>query len=185
MKRVQAVALDAFEAKGFDKVSIEDIARAADVGPATVYRYFGTKEGIVLWDEYDPALLDALRVALGERERDVAAATLDALSRTLTTIYAEDGARILRRTSLVRKTPQLSAMTAAGLKDMRAAFALVLRETRRAKDELEARVFAGVLVSVIEVGLDHWLDEGGRLPLERCFRMTFTRLGRLSAQPVA
>ena len=115
----------------------------------------------MLWDEYDPALLDALGAALAERERDVAAATLDALSRTLAAIYTEDGARILRRTSLVRKTPQLAAMTAAGLKEMRDAFATILRETRRAKDELEARVFAGALVAVIEAGLDHWLDEGG------------------------
>src|SRR5688572_5367592 len=27
------------------------------VGVATVYRYFGTKERMVLWDEYDPMLL--------------------------------------------------------------------------------------------------------------------------------
>jgi len=35
MARIQAAALDLFEAQGFDQVSIEVVARAAEVGPPT------------------------------------------------------------------------------------------------------------------------------------------------------
>jgi len=50
MRRVQEVALDLFDARGFESVSIEEIARAAEVSPSSIYRYFGTKEQIVLYD---------------------------------------------------------------------------------------------------------------------------------------
>ena len=65
MRRIQLVALSLFERHGFERVTIEDIARAAKVGPATVYRNFTTKERIVLWDEYDPRLVQGVARAAG------------------------------------------------------------------------------------------------------------------------
>jgi AcrR family transcriptional regulator len=56
MRRIQAVALDLFDAHGFGAVTIERIARAAEVSPSSVYRYFQTKEGIVLYDENEAAI---------------------------------------------------------------------------------------------------------------------------------
>ena len=50
MTRVQQVALDLFDARGFDAVTIEQVAAAAEVSPSSVYRYFGTKAGLVLVD---------------------------------------------------------------------------------------------------------------------------------------
>ncbi len=43
---VAAVAL--FSSKGYEKTSIEDIARAAGIGKATIYTYFSTKDEIFL-----------------------------------------------------------------------------------------------------------------------------------------
>ncbi len=60
MRTIQRVALDLFDARGFDAVTIEEVAAAAEVSPSSVYRYFGTKEGVVIHDEYDDTLLDAV-----------------------------------------------------------------------------------------------------------------------------
>jgi AcrR family transcriptional regulator len=178
MARIQAVALDLFEAHGFAEVSIEAIAAAAGAGPATIYRNFGTKERLVLWDEYDPRLLAALTTALAET--DVLTAVQQALTRSLADVYRDERQRILRRARLVRATPALVAASAADQQALRAALASVLRATGHARDELAAQVFAGAIVAAIVAGLDRWLDGDGSEPLTRCFRMALARLRALA-----
>lgn len=53
MRTIQERALDLFDERGFDAVTIEEIAAAAEVSASSVYRYFGTKERIVVADEFD------------------------------------------------------------------------------------------------------------------------------------
>ncbi len=178
MARIQAVALDLFEARGFDQVSIEELARAAGVGPATIYRNFGGKERVVLWDEYDPMLLDAIASALAEH--DVLTAIQRALVDALAPIYRSDRERILRRGRLIRSTPALALAAMADQVALRGALAGVLLASKRAPDELAARVFAGAIGSSIEAGVERWLDGEGREPLSRCFALALTRLRRLA-----
>jgi AcrR family transcriptional regulator len=46
-RRVMDVAIGLFAARGFDDVTMADIAEAADVARATVFNYFGSKHGLV------------------------------------------------------------------------------------------------------------------------------------------
>ena len=69
------------------------IARAAKVGPATVYRNFTTKERIVLWDEYDPRLVQGVAERLPAES--VIEATRAALVTGLNAIYKRDPVFIL------------------------------------------------------------------------------------------
>ncbi len=47
-KAITEAAVKLFSEKGFEKTSIEDIARAAGIGKATVYGYFATKDEIFM-----------------------------------------------------------------------------------------------------------------------------------------
>jgi AcrR family transcriptional regulator len=53
-------ALRLFREQGYGATTVEQIAEAAEVSPATFYRYFPTKEDVVLQDDMDVLALEAL-----------------------------------------------------------------------------------------------------------------------------
>jgi AcrR family transcriptional regulator len=55
-------ALRLFDHQGYDATTLDQVAAAAEVSPRTLYRYFPTKEDLVFADDYDPWLLELLRL---------------------------------------------------------------------------------------------------------------------------
>ncbi|HEY3238145.1 MAG TPA: TetR family transcriptional regulator [Acidimicrobiia bacterium] len=103
---LEEAALRLFEARGFDLVTVDDIAAAADVSRRTFFRYFATKEDVVLADQ--PRRLEELREALAVRPPDEPALT--ALRQALLSLaggHEQDRERLLRRAKLMRATPSL------------------------------------------------------------------------------
>lgn len=177
MRRVQSAALDLFEARGFDAVTVDDIAAAAGVGPATVYRSFATKERIVLWDEYDPALFDALRARL--EGHTIIEAVTAALAASLDEIYTRDRERILRRTRLLLSVPALVAASTADREAMRAALSALFLETRARRDALSADVAASAVVATLTTAVAHWAEGGGERPMREVLKKAFRALASL------
>ena len=56
---IQDHALRLFREQGYDRTTVEQIAEAAEVSPSTFFRYFPTKEDVVLYDALDPLLIEA------------------------------------------------------------------------------------------------------------------------------
>lgn len=179
MRRVQDAALDLFEERGYAAVTVDEIAAAAAVGPATIYRGFGTKEGVVLWDEYDPLLLDL--VARHLREAPLLPAVTRALVEALDRVYRADRRRILRRARLLLSEPQLIAAAAVNSAPLRGALADLFVETGAARDTLEAAVAAAAVLATMETAVKRWVDESGRTPMAEILRATFEALARLGA----
>lgn len=107
MNTVQAVALDLFEADGFDAVTVEQVAARADVSPSTLYRYFGTKEGLVLHDRFDDGALRGLveQVAAGADPAVAMRAVVEGLFESH--FEPTDVELTLRRTRLWLTTPAI------------------------------------------------------------------------------
>jgi AcrR family transcriptional regulator len=180
MRRVQEAALELFEARGFAAVTIEEIAAAAEVGPATVYRHFGTKERIVLWDDYDPELFREIAERLPGRP--VLDAVLDGLIAALGPVYARDGARILRRSRLAFAIPAVAAVAAADLRALRQGLAELFVTRRAARAGLEADVLAAAVTGTLEVALAHWVHADGKPALATIFRRAFRHLAEAPAR---
>src|ERR1035438_9725222 len=53
-------ALRLFREQGYQATTVEQIAAAAEVSPSTFFRYFPTKEDVVLQDDLDVRMLEAL-----------------------------------------------------------------------------------------------------------------------------
>ena len=58
---IQEHGLRLFREQGYARTTVEQIAEAAEVSPSTFFRYFPSKEDVVLFDALDPFLIEAFR----------------------------------------------------------------------------------------------------------------------------
>ncbi|SCY58708.1 DNA-binding transcriptional regulator, AcrR family [Streptomyces sp. 136MFCol5.1] len=145
--------------QGYDATTIEQIAEAAEVSPSTVFRYFATKEDIVLTDEYNP-LLEA-----ETRKRPADEPPLQSMrfvvTEALATLLATEEEELRRRTRLMVEVPAIRARMSETMSDTAKVLARVLADrSGRGADDLEVRVFvAAVLGALREVTL-YWGEHG-------------------------
>jgi AcrR family transcriptional regulator len=177
MRKVQAAALRLFSKRGFDAVTVEEIAALAGVGPATIYRNFGSKERVILWDEYDPLLFRCIERRLSSARP--LCAVRDGLIDALDQVYREDAARILRRARLIRATPALLAGAAADLAALRHALAQLLAPA--VPSAFRRAIMAAAVVGTLNAAIDRWIDEKGRHSLATTIKQAFAELGSLAA----
>jgi AcrR family transcriptional regulator len=81
---IELIALRLFAARGFEAVTVDEIAASADISKRTFFRYFATKDEILLGDrrKVEDCLADALQNAPTDRTGiEVMRETLIALSR--------------------------------------------------------------------------------------------------------
>ncbi|WP_369211827.1 TetR/AcrR family transcriptional regulator [Streptomyces flavofungini] len=110
--RIWRTALDLFLQRGFDKVSVAEIAAAADVSKMTVFNYFGTKEDVLLgpMEEHVADAADAVR------DRRPGESAVDALRRQFLarvdgrdpSVGLSDDVRLVRLHRLIGETPALA-----------------------------------------------------------------------------
>src|SRR5438309_10259088 len=99
-----------FETKGFDGVSVAEVARAANVSEVTVFNYFSTKEDLFYggMQFFEETLLDAVRArAPGESVLEAfRRPVLDGFKR----LAADERAKMLRTAGkLIASSPALEA----------------------------------------------------------------------------
>ena len=58
---IRREAFRLFDANGYAATTVEQIADAADVSPSTFFRYFPSKESLLLADDLDPLVLAAFK----------------------------------------------------------------------------------------------------------------------------
>lgn len=145
-------AIELFLARGFDAVSISDVAAAAEVSRPTVFAYFPAKEDLVLHrlaDHED----EAARVVRGREAHET---PLEALRRHfLARLEAGDAItgisdhpRVLGLYRLILATPSLAARLLAHTVRGEELLAEALREAGDPGDELTARLAASQILAV-------------------------------------
>src|SRR5437764_14521375 len=100
-------ALRLFREQGYSATTVEQIAAAADVSPATFFRYFPTKEDVVMQDDLDMFTLAALEAQ--PPELGPIAAFRAAAAAALAAMSADDIARLNESTRLVMTVPEIRA----------------------------------------------------------------------------
>ncbi|MDC2960624.1 TetR/AcrR family transcriptional regulator [Streptomyces gilvifuscus] len=149
---VSETAIRLFLEKGFDAVSVAEVAAAAEVSKPTLFRYFPTKEDLVLHRIADHEQ-EAARVA-AQGPTPIAALRrhfLDGLQRDDPVTGLNDHPQVLAFHSLLYGTPSLVARVYAYQQRSEDALAQALG------GGLEARLAAGQIVAVQRIlALDNW-----------------------------
>jgi AcrR family transcriptional regulator len=168
MRRISQAALDLFDQRGFDNVTIEQIAEAAEVSPSSVYRYFGTKEQVVLRDEFEPQFFDLLVSEFASHPP--VEAMRRAIAQIMSEFFGDDDELAQRRTRYSLEEPRLRARWAQQADDFAHMVAEALAQaTGRRPDELEVQVIASSLVWALIAAIRDWHAAGYATPLEDGF----------------
>ena len=159
---IRHAATQLFRDKGYEATTVEEIADAAEVSASTFFRYFPTKEAVLLRTSEGAAVI---RRGLAERPDDeplwstLSRALVEGLPSVID--YPADE---LERIRIAYTTPSARGAIAAAMADMKHEIAAMIRPLvgRGKQADLRANVLAGALCAAIEVTEDIFLASGSK-----------------------
>jgi len=159
---LEEAALILFTEKGFDAVTIDDIAASADVSRRTFFRYFASKEDVILSDH--PRRLGELQAALDRRPADEPALT--ALRQAILSLagsYEEQREHMLRRFRLINETPALEARSLCLQRNWETGVTVMLADRMGVDpaEDLRPGVVAATTMAAMRIATANWLAGGG------------------------
>lgn len=145
---IQRHALRLFREQGYDATTVEQIAGAAEISPSTFFRYFPTKEDVVLYDAFDPLLFATFAAQPAELS------PIQAIRRSVHTVFGKLTAEELReqweRAVLVLAVPELRMrMLDATVTVSQQLAALVAERVGRRADEIAVQAFVGAVLGAL------------------------------------
>ena len=160
-------ALELFEAKGYEQTAVHEITDAVDVSERTFFRYFASKEDLVLSFSRDAtaALLEAL--AARPPEEEPLTALRHAFRQSLEALAADSGilseeAAYLSVVKLIDATPTLLAASLRYAHEHagEVAGALARREGVDPCTDLRPRILVGAFDALVFMASRDWRTEG-------------------------
>ena len=152
-------ALRLFREQGYDETTVEQIAEAAEVSPSTFFRYFPTKEDVVLQDDMDLLWMDAYRAQ--PTDLGPIAAMRAALGIGLGSLGAAEVAQLREAMDLAMTVPAVRARMLEELaRTTRIIAEAAAERAGKAASDFDAQVLAG---AVVGVAMAAWFDQPGDL----------------------
>ena len=171
-------ALRLFREQGYQSTTIDQIAGAAEVSPSTFFRYFPTKEDVVLQDDMDVRIVQAL-----DRQPltlSPVGAVRAALGDVLDSYSAADMEVVKESTALAMTVPEVRARALDEFARTIDIIANTLaHRAGRNPDELAVRTTAGAIVGVIMAVTMPWADWSKGRTMEDSFTQIDQALGLL------
>jgi AcrR family transcriptional regulator len=173
-------ALRLFREHGYQATTVEKIAEAAEVSPSTFFRYFPTKEDVVLQDDMDTRLIEALErqpPGLGP-----VAAVRGAVQQVFVSYTAADMDILRQTTALSLGVPEIRARALDEFARTIGALAGALgKRAGRPADDLGVQAAAGAIIGVIMAITLPWEGWSTGDSLEDSFGRIDEALGLLEA----
>ncbi|MFI0351540.1 TetR family transcriptional regulator [Actinomadura sp. 9N407] len=164
-RAIQDHALRLFTEHGYDATTVEQISAAAEISPSTFFRYFPTKEDVVIEDEYDPILAEMFRAQPPELTPIEA---LRAVFRDIFPfVFENEQATMFSRTRMMIEVPALRARMFDSMRTGTLAVVGEIVAERVGLDPGDARIqaFSWAVMGVLQSALYAWLDSDGAVDL--------------------
>jgi AcrR family transcriptional regulator len=177
MKEIQALALGLFQRDGFEAVRIEQLAAAAGTSASTIYRYFGTKEGVVLWDDLEAPVGAGVtrRLLLGDSPRR---AIREAFCVDLADAIAREGEAHLERIRFIYDTPGVHGEALRQqLEETDSLASELVGLLEEDDDGFTAQVLSAACFSVMDSAIKRWVQEDGAVSLNDLMACAFDAVG--------
>lgn len=160
---IQEHALRLFAEQGYRETTTTQIADAAEISPSTLFRYFTTKEDIVLYDTLDEEIYDAILAQ--PADLSPARAVRAGMIQVLDTMSSDASGMESERQRLVMAVPELRMrmyeQLVSGIGVLASAVAARLG---REPDDQQIRMWSGGVIGVFLGALDP--ASGGLPPFE-------------------
>jgi AcrR family transcriptional regulator len=179
-ERLRTAAVELFLERGYDNVTVAQIADRAGLTRRTFSRYFADKRDVLFAgaDQLPVLLADALRGV----DPDVPA--FQAVLHALTDVAAVLGVRVAehapQRRAIIAASPELQERGHAKFAAVAAALAAVLRA--RGADGPTAQLFADVGVALFRRAFDQWVTAPDDSDLPTRIREAATQLSTAAAK---
>ena len=166
-------AMELFATQGYGATTVEQIADLASVSPRTFFRYFGSKEDVLL------PLDEPMEIAPAIRSQPPSLSDLEAL-RSALVATAPSNEPAAGRIRMLREALSSSAALRGRNFDQRSlsedAMARALADRRQLSEpDREARLAAVVGFAILRTAMDRWLDLPDPTPLSPLIEAEFDR----------
>jgi AcrR family transcriptional regulator len=142
---IQRHALRLFRERGYAATTVEQIAEAAEVSPSTFFRYFPTKEDVVLYDPTDLPMFAAFEAQPPE------VPPIQAIRNAMRTVFgglsSDELVGQLERDELIRSVPDLRSRMMDTFVDGIQVFSEIIgRRVGRSPDDIAVRTWVGAFI---------------------------------------
>jgi AcrR family transcriptional regulator len=172
-------ALRQFADRGFEQVTVEELAADCEVSPRTFFRYFSSKED-VLFAQSDRSLVRLLDTLADQPPEVPAFEALRRAIRTLAEDYLVDKEAVVLRHQIMTTTPALRTRAAERQHGWEAAVIDQLRAGGQIEgmSDLDVRLTVAAATTAMRVAVTVWVNDTTDLDLDQIIDTTFDRLRR-------
>lgn len=150
---VRREAFRLFQLNGYAETTVDQIAEAADVSPRTFFRYFPSKETVLISDEFTDPIIQAFLAA--PAEMSPIAAYRHAVSEVFRTMAGEEYDYAIARQRLMYTLPEAKgALYDEYIRTIRLLTEACANRLGYAEDDSRMRVTAGAMVGVMMAAAD-------------------------------
>ena len=155
---IQSHAIRLFREQGYAATTVEQVAEAAEVSPSTVFRYFPTKEDLVVIDDYEPIIFAAFQTQ--PPELNLVQAWRAAIRDSFEQMSETDVRTQFDRGRLLVSVPELWGATLHSTQETLEIFTRLSAErVGRAPDDPALRATVGAVFGVMLTAVLNWVRQ--------------------------